>query len=260
MKHYNGPNNLDDYADNLLIDPSGNVYVTGHSNTSNNNYDWATIKYNGATGDSLWVRRYNGSGNNDDRAYLISIDSGNNNIYVGGYSNEGAQGQNATMIKYSTSGVQQWVVSYDSTNGNGYYTAIALDAQNNLYALASQQINSPFYSLFTFKYSQSPGGIHQISSNIPNTYSLNQNYPNPFNPSTVIKFQVPNSGFVKLSIYDILGREISTLVNEELHAGTYQVDFDGSKFASGVYFYRLVVGDNTNNGRFVDTKKMVLVK
>lgn len=97
-------------------------------------------------------------------------------------------------------------------------------------------------------------GITPISTEIPASYRLEQNYPNPFNPVTNIKFSVPKSGIVKMSVYDVSGREVAVLVNETLSAGTYSADFDASVFASGVYFYKLSSGD------FVQTKKMVLVK
>jgi hypothetical protein len=81
-----------------------------------------------------------------------------------------------------------------------------------------------------------------------------ENYPNPFNPSTIITFQIVNSGYVTLKIYDNLGREIGTLVNEEKNPGKYSVVFDGAKLSSGIYFYRIIT-----NG-FVETKKMILTK
>ncbi|MCG6914330.1 T9SS type A sorting domain-containing protein, partial [bacterium BMS3Abin03] len=86
------------------------------------------------------------------------------------------------------------------------------------------------------------------------SYDLAQNYPNPFNPSTTIKYQLPEDGMVTLKIYDILGREIKTLVNEQKSIGRYEVKFDASDLATGVYIYRLKVND------FVSVKKMVLVK
>jgi hypothetical protein len=89
---------------------------------------------------------------------------------------------------------------------------------------------------------------------IPKEYSLSQNYPNPFNPSTKISFSVPKSGNVKLTVYDLLGREIRTLIQEFKHPGNYSVDFDGSEFASGIYFYRIEAAD------FIAVKKMVLLK
>jgi hypothetical protein len=89
---------------------------------------------------------------------------------------------------------------------------------------------------------------------IPNEYRLLQNYPNPFNPITKISFDLPKQGLVTLKVYDILGREVRTLVNEVKNAGTYIVEFDGSELSSGVYFYRLDVAG------FTDVKRMILIK
>ncbi len=103
-------------------------------------------------------------------------------------------------------------------------------------------------------------GIQPISNEIPDSYKLYQNYPNPFNPVTNIKFEIPNDVNVSIKIFDIIGREVFSM-NEYKKAGSYEVQFDGSNFASGMYFYKMVVGDNTNNGEiFTDTKKMVLLK
>jgi hypothetical protein len=98
------------------------------------------------------------------------------------------------------------------------------------------------------------GGVTPITSQIPQEYKLEQNYPNPFNPVTKISFDIPKNGFVSIKIYDILGKEISSLVNEVKNPGKYTVDFDGTSFASGTYFYRL-----ESNG-FISTKKMLLIK
>jgi hypothetical protein len=97
-------------------------------------------------------------------------------------------------------------------------------------------------------------GVGNISNKIPGNYALSQNYPNPFNPITKISYDIPKSGLVTIKIYDILGKEIATLVNENKNPGKYIVDFDGSAISSGVYFYRL-----ESNG-FVATKKMMLIK
>jgi hypothetical protein len=103
-----------------------------------------------------------------------------------------------------------------------------------------------------------PIGIQPISSLIPKSYSLNQNYPNPFNPTTNIRFDVSHSGFAKLVLYDILGREITTLVSEDVKPGEYLVNYNASNQPSGVYFYRLTVTDNINT--WSATKKLMLVK
>jgi len=89
---------------------------------------------------------------------------------------------------------------------------------------------------------------------LPNEYMLEQNYPNPFNPSTKIKFEIPDQGFVSLKVYDVLGNEITTLVDEEKPAGEYEVEFDGKGLSSGMYFYTL------NAGNYIETKKMILIK
>lgn len=86
------------------------------------------------------------------------------------------------------------------------------------------------------------------------SYSLEQNYPNPFNPGTIIKFQLPQDGFVSLKVYDILGNEITTLVNEEKPKGSYEVKFDAGSLANGVYIYKIQAGD------FVSSEKMILLK
>jgi hypothetical protein len=94
----------------------------------------------------------------------------------------------------------------------------------------------------------------QLTEIKPETFNLSQNYPNPFNPSTAIKYSVPNSSRVKIKVFDVLGKEVTTLVNEEKPAGNYEVNFDAAKLTSGVYFYRIMVSD------FIQTKKMLLLK
>jgi len=106
-------------------------------------------------------------------------------------------------------------------------------------------------------------GIENINS-IPTEFALEQNYPNPFNPTTTIKYSIPaiqtpllggvGNGFVTLKIYDILGREIATLVNKEQKPGNYEVQFDATQLTSGVYFYKISIGN------FISIKKMILMK
>ncbi|HLT24479.1 MAG TPA: M12 family metallo-peptidase [Ignavibacteria bacterium] len=97
-------------------------------------------------------------------------------------------------------------------------------------------------------------GIENISSQIPNDFSLKQNYPNPFNPTTRIEFNIKQSGFVKLAVYDMLGKLVGTLVDGDLNPGTYQYTFEAESLPSGTYFYRLeTVG-------FAETKRMILLK
>ncbi|MGA8265493.1 MAG: T9SS type A sorting domain-containing protein, partial [Ignavibacteriaceae bacterium] len=97
-------------------------------------------------------------------------------------------------------------------------------------------------------------GVEDPGNTIPQKYYLSQNYPNPFNPSSIINYEIPKSSLVTLKVYDVLGREVATLVNEEKHTGRYNVTFSASKYSSGVYFYRITAGN------FSQIKKMVLLK
>jgi hypothetical protein len=91
-------------------------------------------------------------------------------------------------------------------------------------------------------------------TSLPTEFRVRQNYPNPFNPSTIISYALPEQSLVSLRIYDVLGRLVQTLIHETQAPGVYKFNFDASRLASGVYFYRLVAGS------FVDTKKLVLVR
>ena len=99
----------------------------------------------------------------------------------------------------------------------------------------------------------------EVNIEIPKIFSLEQNYPNPFNPITMIKFTIPENNLVRpqkavIDVYNVLGQKISTLVNEEKLPGIYEIEFDGSKYTSGIYFYKLTVG------KFSQIKKMILTK
>ena len=89
---------------------------------------------------------------------------------------------------------------------------------------------------------------------IPERFILSQNYPNPFNPSTTINFSIPNSEFITLKVYDVLGKEVATLVNEEKATGSYEVNFNAAGISSGIYFYKLQAGS------IIETKKMILLR
>jgi hypothetical protein len=102
-------------------------------------------------------------------------------------------------------------------------------------------------------YSYLPTGIEQFLEKV-SSFRLAQNYPNPFNPGTKIKFTIADLGFTILKVYDILGNEIATLLDEYKQAGTYEVEWNATGLPSGIYFYQLKAGE------FIETKKMVLMK
>jgi hypothetical protein len=92
------------------------------------------------------------------------------------------------------------------------------------------------------------------TNNLPTNYSLEQNYPNPFNPITRIMWNIPSDDFVTIKVFDLLGKEIATLMNNFLRAGNHSLFFEASSLASGVYFYQM------KTSKFTDSKKMVLIK
>jgi hypothetical protein len=109
-------------------------------------------------------------------------------------------------------------------------------------------------------------GVETVSYNLPETFSLTQNFPNPFNPTTEIQFGVPRDSKVQIIIYDILGRKMKTLVDNQIAPGTYRATWDGRDdnglgVASGVYLYRIVAKNSSGSGQdFVLTKKMIMMK
>ncbi len=132
---------------------------------------------------------------------------------------------------------------------NSDYGAMLVEANQD-------SITFKFYSrandlVDTYTVLSATSGVEPLSKN---TFTLNQNYPNPFNPSTKISFQIQEYGFVKLIVYDVLGNEVGSIVNENRPAGSYEVDFNASNLPSGIYMYTLTVGN------YSDSKKMILLK
>jgi hypothetical protein len=313
VRRYNGPGNGDDRAKALVVDGSGNSYVTGQSEGSGSSDDYATIKYY-PNGDTDWVRRYDGPANGSDVAVGIAVDD-SGNVYVTGYGDSTGSNQDYATIKYDSSGNELWVKRYDCANGTDEPTAIAVDGSNNIYvtgwsgcggvtgfdyvtikyypngdtawlrkyhgpveygedyayALAVDSSENVYvtgesmgdgtnYDYCTIKYIKTTGVEDETGDKEkPTEFALSQNYPNPFNPATNIEFTLAKSGFVTLHIYDVLGREVRTLVSEHLSSGYKSVlwdgkNEDGNDVASGVYFYQLKVGD------FSEPKKMLLLK
>lgn len=151
----------------------------------------------------------------------------------------------------------KWAL-YNSSNSpleGDSITDIKVDASNNLWLAVYPNTNGKG-GVVEFNENGINSGTSAIknSDNTPSTFSLSQNYPNPFNPETVIKYRVPKESFVTIAVYDMLGREVSRLVNGEKPAGSYEVSFSASSLSSGTYFYRITAGG------FTSIKKMVLMK
>jgi hypothetical protein len=154
---------------------------------------------------------------------------------------------------YSTNSGANWIQNNNGLPAEPKVSSIACHIFGGSYTIYTGLFENTTSGATIYKYSGLIG-IQSVTAEIPGEYFLLQNYPNPFNPATNIEFAVPRISFVRLVVYDMLGREVEILVNKELKAGTYKADWNASKYPGGVYFYRLV----TDN--FTQTKKMILVK
>ena len=147
-----------------------------------------------------------------------------------------------------------WEVSFDSTK-----TWQIIPSDSNV-AINDTRFSDPYHGWAVgsygrlFKFNKEAIGIRNPQKNIPAAYKLYQNYPNPFNPTTTIIYEIPDASEVTITVYDMLGRKISTLVDKQQIAGSYKVEFDGSNLPSGVYFYKLSAGG------YSISKKMILIK
>ena len=175
--------------------------------------------------------------------------------------------------KRSTDGGVNWEADTRLTNNSAdsYFPSISVYGQGvHVVWQDNRDGNAEIY--YKRNPTGNPIGIININAEIPKEFSLYQNYPNPFNPMTKIKFEIPPLNLplsggdgegVLLKIYDILGREVETLVNEQLKHGTYEIDWDATNYPSGVYFYQLTVSSDAStplSAAFTETKKMVLIK
>jgi photosystem II stability/assembly factor-like uncharacterized protein len=207
---------------------SGNSQVFSQFNgvinrTTNGGANWSTVGVS--------------SGNNINAVYFIDQNTGY------------AAGNNGVILYTSNSGLN-WNTQPSSTT-NSLSNVFFINSMTGYAVGANGTILKTSNGGIT--------GFDPPNNEIPAEFSLSQNYPNPFNPTTKIRFAIPSNvksemSNVKIIIYDALGREVQTLVNENISPGTYEVDFDGSNLPSGVYYYTLI------SDSFTETKRMVLIK
>jgi len=148
----------------------------------------------------------------------------------------------------------------DVWNKIGFVAGNGTTITTSNYSFIDRKLNSGSYN-YRLKQIDYNGNFeyfilsNEVSIGVPSIFNLSQNYPNPFNPKTIISYQLAVSSDISIKVYDALGKEVATLVNQIQNEGYYSVDFDGNNFSSGVYFYKLVV-----DGIVIDTKRMVLLK
>jgi hypothetical protein len=178
----------------------------------------------------------------DTENYLVTWGQGSSGSMLGRFYNTTGQPVDAPFVIFAPIGNK--VPFGGVAFGGGLYLAVATRVDSTF-------SDGDVYGRFIEPIST---GIEEEVSLVPEKTWLSQNYPNPFNPSTVIRWQLTVGGLVKLSVYDVMGKEVTVLVNEKQAAGSYQMEFDGSGLASGIYLYKL------QTDGYVETRKMVLMR
>jgi parallel beta-helix repeat protein len=242
---------------NTIIQPSDGRWniIAVDGSTGNTIYNNILINHHGFRG-SIAIDAASATGFISDYNILVnrmSNDDGNSNMTL-------SQWQSLGYDLHSIIADPENQIFVDHTNGNFHLlqNAQAVDAGTNLVLPTVfedlDDFSRPQGSGFDIGCYEFSGTTEVVEENVPQSFQLFQNYPNPFNPETNIRFQIADFGFVSLKIYDVLGNEVTTLVNEEKYPGIYKVEFDGRGFSSSVYIYQLIAGN------YIQTRKMVLLK
>jgi len=237
----------------IAIDNKNNILLSGYSGGIGG-LDYS-IKKLSSSGSETWNTTFNSSDNLRDVAMAVTVDN-DNNIYTTGLSHDMITQGVCNTLKYNPDGELLWQYRYDAPHSifeNPYF--IFLDDSNNIFIAGDVADSTNGWNFFALKISQKLGtNIEQYESSLPIEYYLSQNYPNPFNPSTIINYSIPKQSNITIKIYDVLGREVTTLVNEVKNPGNYSVEFNAGKLSSGVYIYTLQTSGN------IISKKMLLMK
>ncbi len=219
----------------------GSTWTFGATTGSANSYSVAFNGSIGFTGQSSLLKSTNGGTN-----YAAVTLPGTGTAYSFNGVLDRFWYCRTTNIYWSSDNGANFAVQYADT---GTYQAMSLKLDGNIIRGWAVTSNGRIA-----KYNELISGITNNQNITPENYSLMQNYPNPFNPSTKISFSLPKAGDVSLVVFDILGREVATIINNYKSAGNYTVNFDASNLSSGIYFYTL------KSGNFTESKKMVLMK
>jgi hypothetical protein len=194
--------------------------------------------------------------NADSTKTIKLYDNGTNGDVTSG---DNIWSRDVTFPQYSPLTIQykygaNWGLA-SNEGGNDNENGVGADHFINLTpTMISATVENVFGTMGTHTLVNVVTDVEDLNSGIPTVYDLGQNYPNPFNPSTIIRFSIPEAGFVTLKVFNLLGEEVATLLNAEKTAGNYEATFDASNLSSGIYFYKL------ESQNFTSTKKMLLLK
>jgi hypothetical protein len=204
-------------------------------------------------GDTLWTKTFGGL--YDDKGYSVKQTSDQGYIITGYTANSPvAASKDLWLIKTNSVGVILWTKTYGGSASDIGYSILQTSDGGYTVTGRSHSVGAGDFDCWLLRLEADSPMVIENGKNIVDSYILLQNYPNPFNPSTIIKYELPERNFVTIKVYDVLGNEIATLVNEEKPAGSYEVEFDAANLPSGIYFYQL------QTEGYIETKKMLLLK
>ncbi len=262
VRKYDGSENLSDEAFLIYLDNKYHLYIggniyNGNPNSGGSGTDFCVLQYS-LSGDLEKSFVYNGAGNDEDYLNDFTFDNSGNIFLTGESFTNSNTYRDICIAKFDSTSNLQWQTTYSGCSGIDRGNAVVVNDLDEIFVAGEAN-----YDFFIIKYKESATSVETNTVEPTSYFCLSQNYPNPFNPSTKIRYSIPSNvkgemSIVTLKVFDILGNEIATLVNEEKSAGTYEVTFNPESSikhpASGIYFYQLRAGE------FVQTKKMLMIK
>ncbi len=233
-------------------DTSTQTVIAVYNWLNNGRMDLRTTRKVGGAGWSLPANWSSYPDTDNKNVSLYCAKTADNDIFQSVFTRTGLGNLTPRAIRYRkySSGVWSGSIEVSGPNPTGLQNASVVEMNTGLAAYAYAGVNS------LNVYFDKEDWITDVTAEagVPDVYSLSQNYPNPFNPSTAIRFNIPQQDHVVLKIFNNIGQEVSTLVNQDMDAGSYEVNFNASDLASGVYFYRI------QTANYSESKKMILIK
>jgi hypothetical protein len=229
----------------------GGYILTGYTASSGAGLDDMWLIKTDSLGNAAWTRTYGGSGRDYGNAVQQTTDGG---YIIAGYTlSFGSGGDDVWLVKTDPNGNQAWSATYGGSASDVAYSVKQTSDGGYIITGHTLSYGAGVHDVWLIRIAPEATAVDETQV-VASEHRLFQNYPNPFNPSTDLKFEIAEMRFVELKIFDLLGREVATLVSELKAPGAYSVKWDAAKAASGVYFSKMTAGE------FVAVKKLVLMR